>query len=286
MRYATPLRYPGGKARLASHVAEILHLNELTDGCYAEPFCGGAGVALELLFSEQVRLVHLNDVDRSIASFWSVATRRSDELCRIISDTPVDLDVWRRQREIQSKKEEADELELAFSTFFLNRTNRSGILTAGVIGGFNQTGAWKIDARYNKEALIARIERIGLYADRISTTQLDVNKFIERVIPSLPSNSLVYLDPPYYRKADRLYLNHFQHNDHVNLGEKIKSEIHVPWIVSYDYTPQIVEIYRALRQEKFNLSYSAQAYYKAEELMIYSDKIKIPGSLIKKKISI
>ena len=261
-------------------MSSILRLNGLEDGCYAEPFCGGAGVALELLFAEQVRRIHLNDVDKSIYAFWKVATQRSRELCDLIEVTPVTLDVWRHQKSVQASRETSDELALAFSTFFLNRTNRSGILTAGAIGGLKQDGNWKIDARYNKAALIERVDRLGAYRDRIAVTGLDVIEFLDIVVPQLPTKTLVYLDPPYYRKAERLYLNHFTHDNHSALAARVQDGLGRPWMVSYDNAPQISLLYSQRRIEEFALNYSAQAYVAATELMIYDDNLRVPESVV------
>jgi len=274
--FNTPLRYPGGKGRLSQYVAELIKLNGLNDGCYAEPFCGGAGIALSVLYGEKVRRIHLNDLDRSVFAFWSMAVLETEELCRRISSIPVDMDTWHAQRSVQKEKANADLLDLAVSTFYLNRTNRSGILTAGVIGGLKQAGTWKLDARFNKKDLLSRIEKIGVYASRIQVTQLDVVDFINQAPALLPANSLIYFDPPYFNKADQLYQNHFKADDHRDLAEKIQSEVKFPWLVSYDNVDQISELYAERDQEVFSLHYSANDHYEGTELMVFSDGLKSP----------
>jgi len=276
MRFSTPLRYPGGKGRLANYIAEILDMNNLTGGCYAEPFCGGAGIALSLLYAEKVKQIHLNDSDRAVYAFWHSAVFENQRLCKLIKDTPIDMDTWYRQRDIQKNKENVDLIDLGFSTFFLNRTNRSGILTAGVIGGKAQEGKWKIDARFNKSALIERIELLGHYADSINVTQMDVLDFIEQISPKLPDNTLIYFDPPYFNKGQQLYKNHFIGEDHANLASKILTAVSQPWIVSYDNVEDISTLYSKCEQEIFSLNYSANKHTTGSELMIFKDEIVAP----------
>ena len=166
-KFVSPLRYPGGKLKVVDYIKKIFEENNLYDGVYIEPYAGGASVALSLLFSEYAQIIKINDIDRSIYAFWYSVLNEPEAFCRLINDTPVNMDEWHAQHIVQEHKEEEELLSLGFSTFFLNRTNRSGILSAGVIGGKNQTGNFKIDARYNKKDLIERIETIADYSERI-----------------------------------------------------------------------------------------------------------------------
>lgn len=152
----SPLRYPGGKTRLINLVKDVINLNELNGGVYIEPYAGGASLALSLIIDGCMDRVVINDYDRSIYAFWECALHQTESLIEKIIDTPVTIEEWKRQRDIQKNKATASVLDLGFSTFFLNRTNRSGILKAGVIGGLEQAGAYKIDARFNKDVLIKK----------------------------------------------------------------------------------------------------------------------------------
>jgi DNA adenine methylase len=134
-------------------------------------------------------------------------------------------------------RDSADLLNLGFATFFLNRTNRSGILEAGVIGGKMQTGKWKIDARYNRAELISRIKAIGEFRSRIFVSNQEAQIFLETVTPTLPEKSLVYLDPPYVEKGPGLYLNSYEENDHRRLAGWVRENLDRPWMVSYDDHP-------------------------------------------------
>lgn len=276
MVFSTPLRYPGGKGKLTNFIKLLISENNLLDGHYAEPFAGGAGIALALLLHEYVIHIHINDLNRSVYSFWYSVLNETDELCRLIQDVPVTMDEWKRQRAIQAQTNEVSLLELGFSTFFMNRTNRSGIITGGVIGGKEQTGNWKLDARYNKADLIARIKLIASYRSRITLYNQDASHFLTNTAPRFPDNTLIYLDPPYYVKGKDLYEDHYFHHDHECLARIVTNSVRQNWIVSYDFVPQIAVMYRGFRQIDYQLSYSASKRYKGSELMVFDHRLVVP----------
>lgn len=190
---------------MVDYVKHLMEENDLCGGTYIEPYAGGASVALSLLYGKYASRIKINDIDRSVYAFWHSVLNETDALCRLIADTPVSMETWQNQHEVQKKKAEIDLLTLGFSTFFLNRTNRSGILNGGVIGGKEQTGNYLIDARYNKKDLIERIEQIAGYADLIDLTSMDAVELIKRYKRTPAAKTLVYLDPPYYIKGRDLY---------------------------------------------------------------------------------
>jgi DNA adenine methylase len=279
---ATPLRYPGGKGKFAPFIKKIIETNSLLDGHYAEPFAGGAGVALELLFHEYASHIHINDIDPAVHAFWKAAVESTDELCQAITDIPVTIENWHRQRSILADHDNHSIIELAVATFFLNRCNRSGILKAGVIGGLKQDGKWRLDARFNKTDLVPRIELIGRFSNRIHVYNRDAVDFLENIASTLPKKTLLYLDPPYYVKGSGLYRNFYQHDDHVLIAKTLEN-VEVPWIVSYDDAPQVREIYSEYRQDSYFLSYTAQEKKKGSEVMIYGPAIKIPEQQLLKR---
>lgn len=275
MKHLTPLRYPGGKSKLADFMRLVFEENNLINAHYIEPYAGGAGIAFHLLFSGYASHVHINDLNKSIYAFWRAVLYDTDNICRLIFDTPVNMDTWLRQKEVQVYAEQHSILELGFSTFFLNRTNRSGIIGGGVIGGKNQDGPWKLDARYNKSDLISRIEKISGFRDHITVYNQDAADFITEVIPNLPFQSIVYLDPPYYTKGSDLYENYYSFDNHVTISNLI-GRIQQNWIVSYDDSPEIRDIYKRYRNLPYQLNYSAANRYKGAEIMFFSDNIIIP----------
>ena len=273
----SPLRYPGGKGKLTNFVKKVVEENDLFGGHYVEAYAGGGGVALNLLLHNYASQIYLNDLNSAVYAFWHSVINSTDELCQSINDVRVNMTEWHKQRKIFDMPGKKSYLELGFSTFFLNRTNRSGILKAGVIGGRNQDGAWKVDARFNKKDLIGRIEKIAQYGSRIRLSNLDAKKFLQQTLPTLPSKSLVYLDPPYYVKGQGLYEDHYTHEDHRTIAEYVQSEIKHGWIVSYDNAPEIVEMYKQRRTITYGLNYSAQNRYQGTEAMFFSDELFIPN---------
>lgn len=278
MQFPTPLRYPGGKGRLTQFVADLMESNGLTGGHYVEPYAGGAGVAIALLQLEYASHVHINDLNRSVHAFWSAVLDDTDALCSRISKTRVSIAEWKRQRQVQVDQS-AGQRDLAFSTFFLNRTNRSGIILGGVIGGKSQEGDWKLDARYNKKDLIARIQSLAELRHRVSLYNLDATDLITTKLASVPRETLVYLDPPYYVKGKGLYEDHYAHEDHAAVATAVRG-LARPWIVSYDNVPQIKLLYGGLRSRTFGLRYSAHKRYEGSEVMFFSGALKIPRQLI------
>lgn len=284
MVYDSPLRYPGGKAKLSDYILQIINENGLQGGVYIEPYVGGGSVALSLLYNESVQKVVINDKDRAIYAFWHSVLNETDALCRLISDTSVTIDEWAAQKEIQKHKEEEDLLSVGFSTFFLNRTNRSGILKAGVIGGQKQDGQYKIDARFKKEELIQRIQKISAHSGRIELYNLDAVELLKTLNVENREKALVYLDPPYYVKGSGLYLNYYKDNDHCLIADTVSSLEGYRWLITYDNVPFISSLYDKYRTAVFELNYSAGNSGKGQEIMIYSDNLIIPECEIIKKI--
>ncbi|MBU3208674.1 DNA adenine methylase [Clostridium algidicarnis] len=269
----SPLRYPGGKNRLTKYVEELIKLKKLNKPTYVEPFCGGAAVALSLLINGKVSDIIINDYDKSIYAFWYSVLYDCENLCNMIKDTPITIDQWYRQKEIQKNKNHANILELGFSTLFLNRTNRSGILKAGVIGGLKQEGNYKLDCRFNKQQIIDKIELISSYRNKIKLYNLDTEELIDDVIKNLNQKSFIFFDPPYYKKGESLYTNFYKHEDHLALANKIKEIKYHSWIVTYDNTESIIEMYKGNRKEIYKLNYYAQNKYKGEEVIFYSNTL-------------
>ncbi|RAW92534.1 DNA adenine methylase [Photorhabdus laumondii] len=274
MRFGTPLRYPGGKGKLTDYLKLILVQNDLVSGHYVEPYAGGAGIAINLLLQGYASHIHLNDINPSVYAFWHSVLNETDGLCNRILKTEVTIDEWYKQKDIQKNHQQYSMLDIGYSTFFLNRTNRSGILTAGVIGGKKQTGHWMLDARFNKEDLISRIEKIYLNKDKISLYNIDAVALIKNVLSFLPEKTLVYLDPTYYVKGKGLYENHY---NHVEIAKLVQGDIKLPWIVSHDNVSEIADMYYTKSESIiYGINYSAQKRYEGSEIMFFSKNLQIP----------
>ncbi|WP_397597165.1 DNA adenine methylase [Silanimonas sp.] len=276
----TPLRYPGGKARFAPLIAEVLDTNGLSGGHYLEPYAGGAGAALVLLIDGAVSHIHINDADPAVSGFWRVAVSNSAGLIRMITDEPVTMDAWHHWRAVMLGEIEGTDLERGFATLFMNRTNRSGILKGGVIGGKGQSNEYKLDARFMRDELCSRLERIGSFSDAISVYEEDAYKLLLRCHQFLPCKSLVYLDPPYYVKGAGLYRNSYKHQDHEKIARLLaSSKFRRPWIVSYDNADEIRTMYSYARSFTYGLHYTAQQRYIGSEVMFFSDRLAPPPDI-------
>jgi DNA adenine methylase len=239
----SPLRYPGGKNKLSKFIAKICVDNNINSH-FVEPYAGGSAVALHLLIEQKVKKVTINDFDRSIYAFWHSALRNTKKLCALIEKTEINIENWKKAKEIQKNKSKEKLLDLGFSTFFLNRTNISGIINAGVIGGKNQTGKYKINCRFNKQNLIKRIKLIAKYKKQIDLYNLDALKLIKKIQAESNNNKTIfYFDPPYYLKGSSLYIHYYKDDQHKQASEAIKAISNINWIVSYDNTPEITQLY-------------------------------------------
>ncbi|QGH20790.1 DNA adenine methylase [Clostridium butyricum] len=274
MNTYSPLRYPGGKNKLTYFVKSLIDEKKLNKSTYVEPFCGGAAVALSLLINNQVDNIIINDYDKSIYAFWYSVLNYTDELCNLINNTIINMDEWYKQKRVQENKFKENLLNLGFSTLFLNRTNRSGIIKAGVIGGKEQKGEYKLDCRFNKADIIQKIRYIAAHKNDIVLYNLDTEDLIRNVINNLEHKSFIFFDPPYYNKGATLYTNFYKHEDHVSLANKIKDIKYHSWILTYDNTPEIRDMYNKFKSEVYKLNYSVQKKHKGEEVIFYSRTLK------------
>lgn len=275
-RLTSPLRYPGGKTCLYQTLAKILRLNRLERGHYVEPYAGGCGLALSLLYGGHVSDIHINDLDKSVWAFWFCVLNKSEDLIRLVQHRPVTVKEWLRQREIQRNVRSANTLELGFSTLFLNRTNRSGVIKgAGVIGGLLQRGNYKIDCRFNREDLARRIRRVAKYKSRIHLTNLDALQFLKETERELPEGTFYCIDPPYFTKGSSLYTNSYGPGEHATVAKVILKLKH-KWIVTYDRAPEIRELYTRRRQYQLEIQYSIQTKRVGSEILIASKGLRLP----------
>lgn len=274
--FYSPLRYPGGKNKLSAFIAKIC-IDNCIKGHYIEPYAGGASVALFLLFENFVERITINDKDKAIYAFWYSVLNYTDQLCELIEKTDITIEEWRKQKNIQKAKEDAEILALGFSTLFLNRTNRSGIINAGVIGGIEQKGKYKIDCRFNKQEIIRRIKLIASKKDKIRLFNLDAIDLIE-LIKKEGNNTqtLFYFDPPYYLKGSSLYMNNYNKNEHKIISKKIQSIKNIKWIVSYDNVNEIKDLYRKYSSKEFSFKHTAYEIREGKEILFFSNDIKQP----------
>lgn len=268
--FVSPLRYPGGKGRLGPWIASLLKANNLEGGCYVEPYAGGAGVAMYLLLRKHVRRIVINDADPVVYAFWRSIIQEPEALIHEIQTRAPMMETRAFAKDVLANMEAHSTSEIAFATFFLNRTSRSGILNGGVIGGKAQDGKYKIDARYNRIDLIARIQAIAAERKNIQVYGLDAIDFLNKVDPKLPKKSLIYLDPPYYLKGSQLYRNFYEHDDHIDVATVAKGLTH-PTLITYDDAPEIRKIYKGMKSTLLSLHYSTHTERPlTSEVMFYA----------------
>ena len=273
--FYSPLRYPGGKGKLEPFMELLIRQTGHLGGTYVEPFAGGAGIALELLEKEIVNDIVINDLDKGIYSFWRAILNETDRFIKDIRNVELSINEWDRQRQVIENCKRYS-YELGFATFYLNRTNRSGIIKGGVIGGMEQVGDWKMDARFNKEVLIERIIKIEKRKKNIHLYNKDVNSFIQHYLPKYQQNAFVYFDPPYFGKGKQLYLNFFSYDDHVRIERMINNRVNCDWVITYDDVQEIADIYQNHILRIFDLNYSASVKRKASEIIIFRSQDMIP----------
>lgn len=278
LRFVSPLRYPGGKTRLSHFLEKAIESNfsEKEKTILVEPYAGGAGASLKLLFSGKVDKIIINDLDKAIFSFWKVAVSDTDFLIKKIKKVDIDVSEWKKQKQIYSNPL-STEKELAFATLFLNRTNRSGIIEGGPIGGMNQSSVWDIKARFTKNTIIERLEKIKEFRNKIKVRNLDGITLLKQLGENKGKSSyFIFLDPPYYQKGQSLYLNHYIDKDHKKLL-KLLEKSSLKWVMTYDDVDYIQNLYTRFRKSKFMISHSAFEARKGKEVLIFSDSIVRPS---------
>lgn len=269
----SPLRYPGGKTQLSEFLKNLLEINEMDNIIYCEPFSGGFGAGMELLFSNTVDSIIINDLDLGIYSIWYAILHDFEQFIHKIEVAPVTISEWHHQKEIYVEliKSNSYSLDLAFATFFLNRTNHSGIISGGPIGGYEQSSKYLIDCRFNKKDLIRKIRNISAKRDRIELYNLEANTLIQEVLLNLNTTNLfVFFDPPYYKQGKNLYTNFFDHDNHVELQKCIKLMNDYKWITTYDYEENIKNIYYEYDPLEYKIRYSANRVRKESEYLFHS----------------
>ena len=277
MKTASPLRYPGGKSVMAGILSEIRRLNGFGDRAIAEPFAGGAGASLTLLYLEETHEIYLNDADPAIHDFWWILVNRPQSFLKMLRRLRVSMAEWYRQREVYRKCSYLSRLRRGFSAFYLNRCNRSGIIKdGGPIGGVKQKGTWKLNARFNKRELLRRCGKVSEYRERVHISCRDGIEFTKGLNVD---STLFFIDPPYFNKGKTLYLNSLDKEYHLALAAQLKSMEGAAWVLTYDDCPEIRRMYRGWAKIRpFSLRYAVAKHRTGKEVLISPKWMRLPLS--------
>jgi DNA adenine methylase len=277
--HISPLRYPGGKSRISKFLEDIILLNNL-EGCHIyELYAGGAGASLNLLFSGICHKIILNDLDNHIFAFWESILNETDLFIEKIRNINVNLDSWHEMNHIYNNENDFDLLDIGFATFFLNRTNRSGIIfKAGPIGGHNQEGNYKIDVRFNKSNLIKRIIDIASYKEKITIHKKESISYLKYIF-QLKRKKLVFLDPPYFHQGENLYLNFYKKDDHQKLADILNCNHDKNWVLTYDNADFIKKLYNDSKMAHLPMSHTLQKKKIDKEIFMSSHNLHLPKNL-------
>lgn len=269
---SSPFRYPGGKGFLSGYLSAEIDVLSGDEKLYAEPFCGGAGAAVNLLEDGKVAAIHLNDADVRVYSAWRGIVHETERFLDRVASARVDMEEWHAARDLLETTPPAGDysFEVGYATYFINRTSRSGIvLGSGPIGGYKQTGRWKIDARFYRESMSRRIAWIGQKRDRIHLTNEDALVFLARATDRMPlERTLLFVDPPYVEAGSRLYLNAMSESKHSALADMLQSGRYPHWILTYDNHPLIRRLYRDFRRRSIQVNYSLRTARKEREILV------------------
>lgn len=279
-KHASPLRYPGGKSKISTFLEDILLLNDLEGCTLYELYAGGAGASLNVLFSGLCDKIVLNDLDEHIYSFWYAILNHTEDFIKMVHDTSVNMKNWYIQKDIYDNYEDFDILKVGFSTFFLNRANRSGILfKAGPIGGRDQTGNFKIDARFNKPNLISRITKIAIHRHKIKIFNCESKILLKKIFRKKNEKQFLFLDPPYYKQGENLYLNFYTHSDHLELKKILEKRKLKNWMLTYDNCTEIKCLYNDFRRSTIPMTYTLEKKRKAKEVVVFSNNLFLPKTV-------
>ncbi len=243
----SPLRYPGSKKRLAPLIVDIVRRHDFD--LFVEPFAGGAYIGLFMAKNNLAKKVVLGESDPLVASFWKALFGQNRQLAQRVRELEISIGEWRRIREWRPETT----LDKAIKCLYLNRTNYSGILKAGPLGGKGQSGPYDIGCRFDKEKIARRIEALGSLGERVEVIRAD---YRETLAKTEGQKRFIYLDPPYYEKGHLLYNDYFGQNDHIELRD-VLARIEDAWLLSYDEAPDIKRFYEGFPMESFALYHSA-----------------------------
>lgn len=237
----SPLRYPGGKNRVAKMLLE--HMPPHTD--YREIFAGGAA----LFFSKpRVKKNWLNDLHPGLCAFYRAVQKHFDQFAALCRQQDGSLrarfDEWAARRDLMDATGDEMLVERAVQYYFLNRTVWGGRVVYDPRRKsrlyFSNPSGWS-----NLEKKLAHLSAIS---EKLRGVKITCDGY-QKCLAGATADTLIYADPPYFRESvghitDRLYDKSFDYDCHRKLAallKKTKAKV----MVSYDDCPEIRELYKS-----------------------------------------
>jgi DNA adenine methylase len=223
----SPLRYPGGKTRLAPLISELV-LNENIKE-FREPMVGGGSVFLYIhTLLPNIKYI-IGDIDIDVANFWLTLRDQPDELMKFLL---LNKDRFIDTKSIKEFVWKEDNTSKAAKFFVYNRSSFSGLTYCG---GLSENATKE---RFTKKS-ITDLKNIS---EALQNVEIDCADYCRSLLKG-GKDVMVYLDPPYYSNSEsNLYKTHKQF-DHHALAIELRICKH-KWMLSYDYSTTITNLYK------------------------------------------
>jgi DNA adenine methylase len=282
-RYASPLRYPGGKARMAPWLTDTFEalLWPMDVEIWLEPFGGGAGAALTALASGRVPEAWIVEANPALAAFWTTVMNDGPAMADRVERTVPTLGMFQDSRQTVAAAldgERIDTFKLGLAAFILNRCSRSGMIlpSVGPIGGKAQTGLHTVAARFNAAALADRIRTVHALGDRFKVFAGDGISFLEDLPASgVQDEVFCFVDPPYIGVGNDLYAIGMDDDLHQRLANAL-NRLTAPWLLTYDAHPQIPQLYPDSQVLEFDIPHTAGSSRVGTEYLVLGPGMGAP----------
>lgn len=248
----SPLRYPGGKSKA---IGKILPYIPLTIHEYREPFIGGGSVflAVKQTFGDRIQSYWINDLNVDLYCFWAYVQKDiqalADEVERIKSNASNGRELFKT---LTQANQELNDFERAVRFFVLNRITFSGTVDSG---GYSQQA---FERRFT-DSSIDRLRKLGAH---LSST-LVTNGDYETLIRQDGEDVFIFLDPPYL-SATKSKLYGVKGNLHTDFNHerfaKIMRDCPHQWLITYDDSPKIRELFSFATIVEWTLQYGMNNY--------------------------
>lgn len=178
------VRY-GGKGQIAHlllpHFAKAQY--------YCEPFFGAGGMFFKVPPGIYAREA-VNDLDRSIVTFFRVLRERPEDLARAIEATP-----FARDEFAACIPRADDDFEEARRVFVRTRQGFSG--TFGTVGRWSRNLPGNVSGKWGPSSCDTARANLPVYAARLRSAQIDNIDAVEFIDRWGQSGAFLFCDPPY-----------------------------------------------------------------------------------------